>query len=290
MTARAPKASKASPPVLVLGATSLIGGFLTQRLTAASVACVEVSRRAPRLDRRWLQADLGDPDLAAKLPPLEIVFSLSPIWLLPAALPALKAGGMKRLIAFSSTSRFTKLESPEASERAVARALAEGEDEVSAFCAAHGVAWTILRPTLIYAEGQDGNVSRLAAMVRRFGWLPISGGGDGLRQPVHADDLAAGAILAAHSPAARNKAYDLPGGETLTYHQMVERIFESLGRPPLILPLPPALWRAAFTLARPLLSGATAAMGMRMGKDLAFDGGPAARDFGWVAREFRPSF
>ena len=71
---------------------------------------------------------------------------------------------------------------------------------------------------------------------------------------------------------------------------MVERIFESLGRPPLILPLPPALWRAAFTLARPLLSGATAAMGMRMGKDLAFDGGPAARDFGWVAREFRPSF
>ena len=283
-------AAKPSRPVLVLGATSLIGGFLTARLTAASVAFIEVSRRAPRLDRRWLQADLGDPDLASKLPALETVYSLSPIWLLPAALPALKAAGMKRLIAFSSTSRFTKLESPESAERSVARALADGEAQVSAYCAGHGVAWTILRPTLIYAEGHDGNVSRLAALIRRFGWLPISGRGDGLRQPVHADDLAAGAILAAHSAAARDKAYDLPGGETLTYRQMVERIFESLQHPPRILALPPALWRAAFILARPLLSGATAAMGLRMAKDLAFDGGPAARDFGWAARDFRPEF
>ncbi len=278
------------PPVLVLGATSLIGQFLTARLTQARVAYLEVSRRASQRDQHWLQADLADPDLASKLPALDTVYSLSPIWLLPAALPALQAAGMKRLIAFSSTSRFTKLDSSEASERDVARALAAGEAQVEAFCQAHGIDWIILRPTLIYAEGQDGNVSRLAAMIRRFSFLPISGRGEGLRQPVHADDLAAGAIAAASSPAARGKAYNLPGGETLTYRQMVARIFESLSKPVSILALPPWLWRAAFVLARPLLGRATAAMGMRMAHDLAFDGTPAARDFGWTARGFRPRF
>jgi nucleoside-diphosphate-sugar epimerase len=279
-----------SPPALVLGATSLIGRFLSRRLTDDCVPFVEVSRQAPRLDRRWLQADLTDPDLAAKLPATELVYSLSPIWLLPPALAALKAAGMNRLIAFSSTSRFTKAQSPEPQERAVAARLADAEAQVEAFCAAHGVAWTILRPTMIYAEGQDANVSRLAALIRRLGWLPISGRGEGLRQPVHADDLAAGAIAAAHCPAAANRAYDLPGGETLSYRQMVGRIFEALGKRPLVLALPASVWSLAFGLARPLLPGATAAMGRRMAQDLTFDAAPAARDFGWAARGFQPKF
>jgi hypothetical protein len=31
-------------------------------------------------------------------------------------------------------------------------------------------------------------------------------------------------------------------------------------------------------------------MGARMAADLAFDGGPAARDFGWAPRAFHPRF
>ena len=285
MSARRP-----TPPVLVLGATSLIGGFLTDRLRDACVEYLEVSRQAPPLDRPWLQADLSDPDLASKLPETHTVYSLSPVWLLPQALPALQAAGMKRLVAFSSTSRFTKQDSPERSERETARRLAEAEAAVEAFCSAHKIAWTLLRPTLIYAEGRDGNVSRLAALIRRFGWLPISGRGEGLRQPVHAGDLAEGAIAAAHAKAAEGRAYDLPGGETLSYRTMAERIFDSLDRPRLIISLPPWLWSAVFALARPLFPGANAAMGTRMSRDLVFDGGAAARDFGWRPRPFHPSF
>ena len=290
MSAPWPRSVKAIPPVLVLGATSLIGEFLTARLTQDCIPFVEVSRQEARLDRRWLQADLGDPDLGSKLPAIEAVYSLSPIWLLPQALEALRAAGMKRLVAFSSTSRFTKQDSPEPAERETARRLAEAEAAVEVFCAAHKIAWTILRPTLIYAEGQDGNVSRLAGLIRRFGVLPISGRGEGLRQPVHADDLAAGAIAAAASKAARDMAYDLPGGETLSYRAMVQRLFESLNKSVLILRLPPWLWGAAFALARPLLPGATVAMGARMADDLVFDGSAAARDFGWAPRDFRPHF
>lgn len=277
-------------PVLVLGATSLVGEFLLARLNAQGIEPMSLSRRPPVDDVCWVDGDLTDPNLVDELPPVATVFSLSPIWLLPQALPALKARGMTRLVAFSSTSRFTKQASPEASERAVAQALAEAEAEVEAFCAEQGVAWTILRPTLIYVEGRDANVSRLAGLIRRFKVLPLSGAGEGLRQPVHAEDLAAGAIAAARAPAARNKAYDLVGGETLTYRTMAERIYAGLGRRPAILPLPPRLFRLLLTLAKPFYPGATATMGDRMAQDLTFDDGAARRDFGWTPRDFRPRF
>lgn len=282
--------SDRSFPVLVLGATSLVGRFAVPKLAASGRPVAAVSRRPgpPAASVDWVVADLaGDP---APLPSAREVLSLSPIWLLPPVLEALHGRGMTRLVAFSSTSRFTKARSPDAEERAVAERLAAAEAAVEAFCAARGVAWTILRPTLIYAEGLDRNVSRLAGLARRFGVLPLAGRGAGLRQPVHADDLAAAAVAALDRQAAFGRAYDLPGGETLTYRAMAERVFEGLGRTPRVVGLPPALWRAAFAVAAPLLPGARAAMGERMEQDLAFDGADAARDLGWSPRAFRPRF
>lgn len=277
-------------PVLVLGATSLIGGHLMERLEAEGFEPTAFSRRPPPGDACWIGGDLKDADLAERLPVAATVFSLSPIWLLPAALPALGSRGMERLIAFSSTSRFTKTDSPDAGERAVALELAGAEAVVEAWCAEHGVAWTILRPTLIYDEGHDENVSRIARLVKRFHVMPLSGRGEGLRQPVHATDLAAGALAAAHAPATRDKAYNLVGGETITYRVMVDRVFEGLGKRPRSLPMPTWLFGLLMGLAKPFYPGATTAMGARMGQDLTFDSSDAARDFGWAPREFRPKF
>jgi nucleoside-diphosphate-sugar epimerase len=276
-------------PVLVLGATSLVGRFALPRLQAAGVDHVALSRTAPD-EAGWVRADLWDRELADHLPLCPTVLSLSPVWHLRPALSALKARGMRRLVAFSSTSVITKAASPDAYEQGMVRRLAEGEEAVRDFCGADGVAWTLLRPTLIYAEGHDQNVTRLARMIRKLGFLPLAGRGEGLRQPVHADDLAGAAIAAASSKAAENKAYELPGGETLTYRAMAERVFEGMGRRPAIVAVPQGPWRAAFTLARPLLPGATAQMGARMSEDLTFDGAAAARDFGWNPRPFHPDF
>ncbi len=276
-------------PLLVLGATSLIGRFLMPRLTAAGVGAVGLSRTAPE-KAGWVRADLSAEDLQMRLPRAATVLSLSPIWHLPQALPALKAKGMQRLVAFSSTSVFTKATSPDAHEQEVVRRLQAGEAGVRAFCEANLVACTILRPTMIYAEGQDNNVSRLAGLIRRIGVLPLYGKGEGLRQPVHADDLAGAALAAAVSKEAEGRAFDLAGGEILTYRQMAERVFEGMGRKPRILALPEWLWRLAFTLARPLLPGATAQMGARMSEDLVFNNGPAKRSFDWNPRSFRPKF
>ena len=270
-------------PILVLGASSLVGRFALPRLQAAGLAFNAVSREPTA---GWIQADIETAEGRAALPGATTVLSFSPIWLLPDLISTLRAGGMTRLIAFSSTSVLTKAGSANPAERAVVAALEAGEAAVRD----SGARWTILRPTLIYAEGRDGNVSRLASLARRFGVLPIAGSGGGLRQPVHGDDLAAAALSALDAPRSAGRTYELAGGETLSYRQMCERVFEGLGRRPRILSLPAPLWRLGLMLASPLLPGANAQMGERMDRDLTFDDAAARGDLGWSPRPFRPRF
>ena len=52
----------------------------------------------------------------------------------------------------------------------------------------------------------------------------------GLRQPIHVEDVAAVCFSALRAPDAANRAYNISGGETLTYSDMVERVFVALGR------------------------------------------------------------
>jgi nucleoside-diphosphate-sugar epimerase len=275
---------------LILGATGLVGGYIAEHLVRAGEHPLALSRSPqskPAID--WFCGDLAKPE-TLRLPPFATLYCTADAILLPAALRYLLNPSMKRAIVFSSTSVLTKLDSEVAAERAKLKSLADAEQKIAAACEQHDVDWTILRPTLIYAEGRDTNITPLSRLIRRFGFMPLVGGAPGLRQPVHAEDLAIGAIAAASSPAAVNKIYSLPGGETIPYREMIGRIFDGLRLPRRTIPVPTFLWRAGFALAKPLFPGANVAMGTRMTKDMAFDAAPAARDFGWNPRAFRPVF
>jgi nucleoside-diphosphate-sugar epimerase len=279
--------------VLTLGATSLIGGALCALPGRPALICV--SRAPPPSlppNTHWVRADLTDPQWGRGWPDLHVTkaLALAPIWTVAPVIDDLADRGVRRLVAFSSTSRFTKAASPDPGERKVADRLARSEARLIDACDRRGVAWTLLRPTLIYLEGKDENITRLARLIRRFGALPLAGDGSGLRQPVHAEDLAIVAFAALDAPAAIGRAYDLPGGETLTYRAMVERVFEGLERRPRILALPPQVWRLGFALARPFLPGASVQMGARMEADLIFDSAPARADLNWRPRAFHPRF
>src|SRR5216683_3611624 len=208
----------------------------------------------------------------------------------PTALSHLSCAAPTRVIAFTSTSIVTKAESEIGAERESARLWAEAEQQLIVACERLGIQWTVLRPTIIYDEGRDANITRLSRLIEKLGFMPLAGSGSGLRQPVHAEDLAIGALAAAASPAAANKIYAIPGKDTITYREMVGRIFDGLHKPRRIIPIPPALWRAAFSVAKPFVPHANVAMGNRMAKDMIFDSAPAMEDFGWNPREFRPKF
>jgi nucleoside-diphosphate-sugar epimerase len=196
---------------LVIGATGLVGGYIVEHLLRAGERPLALSRSqqcTPGID--WFRGDLETPNTLT-FPPFATLYCTADAILLPAVLPHLFNPSLKRLVVFSSTSVITKHDSEVAAERETIRKLADAERKIAAACEQHNVGWTILRPTLIYAEGRDTNITPLSRLIRRFGFMPVVGGGPGLRQPVHAEDLAIGAIAAAASPAAVNKIYSVPG-------------------------------------------------------------------------------
>jgi nucleoside-diphosphate-sugar epimerase len=284
------KTNSEQPKSLVIGATGVTGGYIVEHLVRGGQRPLAISRsRQARVGIDWFRGDLENPK-AFRLPPFATLYCTANAILLPAALPHLFNPLLKRVVVFSSTSVITKIDSEIVSEREALKKLTGAEQEIAALCNQSNIDWTILRPTLIYAEGRDRNITPLSKLIRRFGFMPIVGGGPGLRQPVHAEDLAIGAISAAASPAAARKVYSLPGGETLTYCEMIGRIFDGLQLPRRAISISPFWWKATFIIARPLFPSANAAMGTRMMKDMAFDSTPAREDFGWNPRMFHPVF
>lgn len=275
---------------VVFGANGIVGGYIAKHLADAGERPVALSRSRHDSDViAWVQGDLSRPSTLA-LPASDRIFCTVEVGLLADAIPHIYTPELKRVVAFTSTSIVTKIESEIASEREFLQRLADGERRLIENCGRYGINWTILRPTVIYAEGRDGNITRLARLIDKFGFLPLMGSGSGLRQPVHAEDLAIGAIRAGSNDAAINKIYDLPGGEMLSYREMVGRIFDALKVPRRIVSAPPAIWKAAFLLAKPFFPDANLAMGSRMSKDMIFDASPAVRDFQWNPRKFHPRF
>lgn len=277
---------------VVFGATGIVGGHIVAHLVRAGEKPVAVSRSPhPSGSVEWVTGDLMAPQ-SLQLPDVDRLYCTVEVGALADALPHLHlhTPSLKRVVAFTSTSIVTKIESEIEAERVLLRRLADGERRLIDCCERLGIEWTILRPTIIYAEGRDANITRLARLIGKYGALPLAGRGSGLRQPVHAEDLAIGALQAAGSEAAANKTYALPGSDTITYREMVGRIFDGLRKPRRILSVPPALWRVAFALAKPLFPKANAAMGSRMAMNMVFDDTPAKQDFGWSPRGFHPRF
>jgi nucleoside-diphosphate-sugar epimerase len=272
--------------ILVTGGSSVVGEYLLPRLLSHQVTVL--SRRARPDDVRWRQRDAArQPVWDASLAGTEALIHLAPLTLLSKVLEG-APGSLKRIVAIGTTSVYTKQGSAAAKDQELVRQQRAAEEWLAAFCGSRGVGYTLFRPTLVYDGRHDKNVARIAAIVRRFGFFPVAAPGKGLRQPLHADDLAAACVAALGQQGIH--IYELAGGETLSYRAMLARIFESQGRAPRILPLPIAFYRAVIALARllPRYRGLTPEVADRMNQDMVFDWGAAARDFGFKPRSFSP--
>lgn len=193
----------------------------------------------------------------------------------------------KRVIAFSSTSVHVKQLSPEPVERAIAGRLRESEARLECAVTKRGVTAALLRPTLVYGAAMDRNISRIAAIAQRFGFFVLPGDALGLRQPVHVGDLAQAVIAAIPRVDAGVRSYDLPGGETLSYREMTQRILSGLQPPARLLIVPGIFFSVIAHVARMLsVQDAGAAVLARMRHDLIFDDSAARRELGYDPRSF----
>lgn len=284
----------------VLGASSFAGECLLPLLVNAGLEVQVFSRQANKEYQTGNSSNIAyrqlDQAAIQNLPSSEngkkILYwiCLMPIWALPNYFPLMLASGAKRIVALSSTSIFTKPNSPDLAERDVAAKLKEGEQRLVEWAEANQIEWIILRPTMIYGLGRDRNICEIARFILRFGFFPLLGSAQGLRQPVHVEDVAFACFTALQSKRASNHAYNLSGGEKLAYRNMVERIFQAMGKPVRFIRIPIWTFRLAIACFRvlPRYRYWSAAMVERMNVDMSFDYLEAARDFGFAPRLFSP--
>jgi len=69
---------------------------------------------------------------------------VAPIWVLPEYFSLLEAEGARRVVALSSTSRFTKNDSSDPAEQALALRFVEAEARLQAWAERHGIEWVVL--------------------------------------------------------------------------------------------------------------------------------------------------
>lgn len=277
----------------LLGATSLTGKCLLQKLIhdhrhITAFSRYPVAQNHPQIAWRQLSA-IASAKTEAENNKIPAWLCVAPIWILPEYFDLLLVYGVRRITVLSSTSRFTKNTSLDRSERKIAAQLIKGEELVQAWATTHKIEWIILRPTLIYGYGQDKNVAEIARFIHRFGFFPVLGAARGLRQPIHAEDVASACFYALNSSNLTACSYNLAGGETLSYREMVQRIFEALKCTPRLLTIPLWFFRTAIGGLRwlPRYRHWTVAMAERMNQDLIFDSSDAKRDLNFSPRSFK---
>jgi nucleoside-diphosphate-sugar epimerase len=277
----------------LFGATSLVGQCLLPLLSQSGWEVTAFSRRPMTSSDRnvqWIRiSDDHHGTFAGEFGQIDLWICVAPIWVLPDYFRMLEMLGARRIIAVSSTSRFTKNNSSAPDEKVTAHKLSESEDRLQTWARTRGVAWIILRPTLIYGWGQDKNISEIIRLIRRFGFFPLAGQAHGLRQPIHAEDVAIACLSALEKSAIVNHAYNLSGGEILTYREMINRLFTALGRKPRIITVPLGFFRMAASVLHyvPRYRHWTAQMAERMNADLVFDHKEAVRDLNFSPRKFQ---
>jgi len=271
--------------ILLTGATGLLGGALLKLLLAEGheTRCLirAESPNASRLDGKRVEIVRGnvarEEDLYRALEDTDALLHVAGIEYAPSVVRAASRAGVERILVVGSTSAHS------------AYAFRSGPKlRMEELVRGSGLAWTIIRPSMIYGSERDRNVHRLLRFLDRSPFFPIFGPGTNLWQPVYHEDCARGVFEALERPASVRRSYDLPGADPLTYLDLVKTAAAALGRSPRIVRLPIEPVRRALAAAErlrlplPIDSGQV----MRLREDKAYSYERARLDLDYAPRPF----
>jgi uncharacterized protein YbjT (DUF2867 family) len=160
----------------------------------------------------------------------------------------------------------------------------KGEEEVRQ----SGITFCILRPSLIFGEG-DGFVTQMMATMRSAPLLrPVPGDGTPKFRPIAVEDVTACFARSLTYEAATNQTVELGGADELTLNEVLEEIARCAGvrKPAVHIPMP--LMMAGATVAQKLLKNPPVTVDqLRMLREgSTCDIGPMKRIFGVNPRGF----
>lgn len=276
--------------IFIVGASNQIGHFLIPILEN-NYNIFALSRKNHYSKKiNWIQSDIEELEQTTiDAIKIDILIYIGSMEYLNEFLNKFK--NLKRLILFSSTSAITKKDSTVNEEKKLSQTLLLGEKNAKEWCNKNKVNITIFRPTLIYGINKDKNIAVITNFVKKFKFFPVIGEGKGLRMPVHAFDLANATFKTINNPITYGKTYSLTGRETLTYKEMVERIFLSLDQKTIIINIPENLFKILLNILKIIPKYRYLSTGMidRMNQNLCFDINDAQKDFEYSPLLFIPN-
>ena len=119
-----------------------------------------------------------------------------------------------------------------------------GKGQVEEILAGMRIPYVIIRPTLIFGEG-DLLLNNMAWALRRFPVFPIFGNGDYKVQPIYVEDLAGQAV--ASWSLSENTVADAAGPETFTFEELLRLLASGVNARARLVHTPPSL---GFALTR----------------------------------------
>ena len=220
---------------VVTGAFSYTGGYVARRLLDQGVGVRTLSRRPAGRNPlgglvEMAPLDFSDPDgLRRAMEGAGVLYNT--YWMRFAhgqttfdhaventrtLFEAAAGAGVQRVVHFSVSNPSTGLDLP------YFRGKAQVEDMLRNL----GVPYAIIRPTLVFGDG-DLLLNNMAWALRRFPVFPVCGNGDYPVQPVYAEDLAAQAVEAGSQ--SENSVADAAGPDTFSFEALLRLLAASMG-------------------------------------------------------------
>ncbi len=276
--------------LFIIGFTSPLGQSIAAQAMFAGAQVIAVSRSNPtavHLNHHCthVQVDLQMPRSLQRLglSSGDTVICAASIRMLANAVSGVEVPLNIGITTVSSASAVTKVDSPFPRDARLSQELLAAESVITTAFSGNT---RILRPTMIYGSGRDNNVAQIARLLARIHVFPLVGGGAGLRAPVHVDDLAQVALAAAAASPISNPVH-VPGGERLTFREVVRRIAIAANTRYIEIPMPslPFALGGRYLTHVGRLGGSLAAC-VRMSQDLTVPDDAAM--FGVHRRGFYP--
>ncbi|MFM8594175.1 MAG: SDR family oxidoreductase, partial [Chloroflexota bacterium] len=114
-----------------------------------------------------------------------------------------------------------------------------------------GIPWTIYRPSVIFGPG-DEFINTLATLVKYAPVIPVVGTGQSKFQPVNVREVAQCFLRGLDDPATAGHIYDIGGGKTYTYRELLQAIANQLGVKKPMAKVPVGLMKPVVKLSSPL--------------------------------------
>lgn len=148
---------------------------------------------------------------------------------------------------------------------------------------------TILRPTMIYGDLCDSNMSKFIKMIDKFRVMPIINRGSSLIQPVNARDLGKALYEVLVRPTkTTGKAYDLSGERPLEMIEVFKMISKELGKKTLFISVPLGFGIALAKILKTITLGKIDYVErvQRMGENRSYSHNKAKEDFDYAPMSF----